>query len=708
MRVFISHSSFDNDFAMRLCNDLILYEIEVWYDEWCIKPGESIPQAIQVELQSCSHVLLLLSQPAVASNWVQEEANSILFAAISSGHPKVIPLLLQKECPLPAFLRHRKHLDFTNPEEYEASLTKLIEVIFADIPGSPSRLPVIPGFREIRFLGEGGFSTVYKATDARTLAIKAIKVPKGKRRLEPEAEIVAQLAGHNGVVPVERTLAFNDRTLLVMPYAGHSLKWHIEQKRVGPAQLEFALGLMKQLAHVLAHAHERGVVHRDIKPANILIDDFGILRVVDFGIAQKIQYAEFQQSTIVRGTLCYMSPEQQLARPSGPPSDIYSFGAVFFEVLTGEKPVGRFLNPRRYNSRISVVLERLIERCLERDPIRRYTSGSELLEDLESVNPLETLESVHDEAPIIGRSKATEQLRQRIELTGRLQVPTLVIGESGVGKDLVARALHQVHVAHHGDGPLVFVNMAAISETFAESQLFGHVSGAFSGAENDRPGLFAEADGGTLVLDEIGDTSIGVQARLLRVLETGTFSPVGSAKPLKVSVRVIAITNRDLRELVRTGVFREDLYFRIAGHVIDVPPLRDRVDDIPMLVEYFLARLRKEHDRECTLTPDALARLQANVWPGNVRQLRSVLEIAVAMSSGTVIRSEDLRLPRYEPAPESGDKVMTLADARAAAERDAILAALSRAEGNRSKAAALLDVSRGTLRSLLKKYGIES
>jgi transcriptional regulator with GAF, ATPase, and Fis domain len=218
----------------------------------------------------------------------------------------------------------------------------------------------------------------------------------------------------------------------------------------------------------------------------------------------------------------------------------------------------------------------------------------------------------------------------------------LINGESGVGKELVALGLHRR--SSRADGPLVLVNCATIVSTMAEAELFGHEKGAFSGASRARPGHFQLADGGTLFLGEIGELSLGCQARLLRMLEDRSVHPVGANRPIQVDVRILAATNRDLGEEVREGRFRRDLYFRLEGMTIKVPPLRERLEDIPELVEYFLEKLRVDYHRPVGLSEAALERLQNFTWPGNVRQLRYVLEAAVAMNETGIIHAGDLHL----------------------------------------------------------------
>jgi Nif-specific regulatory protein len=248
---------------------------------------------------------------------------------------------------------------------------------------------------------------------------------------------------------------------------------------------------------------------------------------------------------------------------------------------------------------------------------------------------------------------------------------------------------------------LVGVNCAAIAPTLLESELFGHCKGAFSGAVQDHPGLFQQADEGTLFLDEVGELSLECQAKLLRVIEGKGFRPVGGTGDIQVDVRTIAATHRDLQSLVQAGRFRPDLFFRLQGLQIHVPPLREHIEDIGELVQYFLKKLTVEWGRQIKLSPAALERLQEYSWPGNVRQLRSVLENAVALSETDMIEPEDLLLSSApNPLEPPGLNLEEL-------ECWAVRQALHRTGGNISQAARILGIVRDTLASKMKKYGIK-
>ena len=299
---------------------------------------------------------------------------------------------------------------------------------------------------------------------------------------------------------------------------------------------------------------------------------------------------------------------------------------------------------------------------------------------------------------LIGNSPAMQKLRQRIARLAVHSSTVLILGESGVGKELVAQALHHQSPRRHG--PLVGVNCAVIAPTLLESELFGHCKGAFSGAVGDHPGLFQQADEGALFLDEVGELSLECQAKLLRVIEGKGFRRVGGTADIQVDVRAIAATHRDLQALVQAGRFRPDLFFRLQGLQIHVPPLREHLEDMGDLVHYFLKKLALEWGRHVRLTPAALERLQEYPWPGNVRQLRSVLENAVALSETDTIEPEDLVLASG-PGPAEPPS-LNLEELESWAVRQA----LRRTAGNISQAARMLGIVRDTLTSKMKKYGI--
>lgn len=313
-----------------------------------------------------------------------------------------------------------------------------------------------------------------------------------------------------------------------------------------------------------------------------------------------------------------------------------------------------------------------------------------------------------DAGRLVGRSAAIRSVRAAIALVAPTDATVLITGETGTGKELVARAVHEA--SPRRAAPFMAVNCAALADGLLESELFGHVRGAFTGATRDRAGLFQAASGGTLLLDEIGDVSPALQHRLLRVLQERELVPVGADRAVSVDIRVIAATNRDLQQEVRAGRFREDLYYRLKVFPIEIPPLRARPGDVPLLARHFLGASAGPGGRassECS--PFATRLLQAYHWPGNVRELFSVLESARIYSAGGRIEAQHLpaevrvdggpsrpEAPRYTARLVSGEE-----------EADAIRSALDDAEGVRSRAAEFLGMSRTTLWRKMKEHGIE-
>jgi two-component system, NtrC family, nitrogen regulation response regulator NtrX len=309
---------------------------------------------------------------------------------------------------------------------------------------------------------------------------------------------------------------------------------------------------------------------------------------------------------------------------------------------------------------------------------------------------------------MVGESGALRRLREQVEMAAPTNGRVLIFGENGTGKELVARTIHQL--SRRRQGPFLEVNCAAIPEELIESELFGHAKGAFTGAVGDKPGRFEQANGGTIFLDEIADMSLKTQAKVLRVLQEQVMERVGGTQRIKVDVRVLAATNKDLPGEIRAGRFREDLYFRLNVIPIFVPPLRDRHDDIPLLADHFMALMAAEYGRRPKrLAPEASGRLQQYGWPGNVRELRNVIERLMIMVPGETITAQDLAFLGHdelrEPPPRV-DASMPLAEARERFERDYILQALAAQQGNISRTADVLGVERSNLYKKMKAFGI--
>lgn len=305
--------------------------------------------------------------------------------------------------------------------------------------------------------------------------------------------------------------------------------------------------------------------------------------------------------------------------------------------------------------------------------------------------------------PLIGNSKAMEDLQRMIEAVAPTDATVLIEGESGTGKEMAAQAIHEG--SPRQDSEMVTVDGGTLQETLFESELFGHERGAFTGADRQKKGLVEEAGGSTLFLDEIGETSPTNQAKLLRVLETGTFRRVGGAKTLKSDVRFVVATNRDLAEMSRTGGFRSDLYFRLASFVIRMPPLRERREDIPLLATHFLQRFARGVERK--LTSDALKLLLAYDWPGNVRELRNLIERAAILAG----RDERIRPEHFGPLTSRRDDAVIYSFTHEPrldeVERECLRQSLLRHAGNRATVAAVLGISERNIYRLIKQYGLD-
>jgi two-component system response regulator PilR (NtrC family) len=343
----------------------------------------------------------------------------------------------------------------------------------------------------------------------------------------------------------------------------------------------------------------------------------------------------------------------------------------------------------------------VIARALEK---RRLVRDNALLR--------EQLSGRHGLARLVGKSPPMQQVFELIEKVAPTRANVLVLGESGTGKELVAHALHTL--SPRAQAPLVPVHCAAIPETLLESELFGHVKGAFTGASSDKPGLFETAAGGTLFLDEIGELSPALQVKLLRALQERVIKPVGSVKEREIDIRVIAASNRDLAEEVAQGRFRQDLYYRLNVIPVRLPPLRDRPGDIPALVDHFLRRFAAELGREVPrVSARALALLSAYHWPGNVRELENLVERAITLDTSAELDVDAFATVR-PPAPAPGAILefpregFALDQALATVEQDLVERALAHAKGVRREAAHLLGVSLRSLRYRLVKLGVET
>jgi two-component system NtrC family response regulator len=321
----------------------------------------------------------------------------------------------------------------------------------------------------------------------------------------------------------------------------------------------------------------------------------------------------------------------------------------------------------------------------------------------------ELREQLHERYRLEGLETANARMAEAINVAARAaqsRATVLVRGESGTGKELLARAIH--YASPRARSPLVAVNVAALPETLLESELFGHERGAFTGADRERRGRFELADGGTLFLDEIGDLPKGTQVKLLRALQEQSFERLGGSRTIKVDVRVVAATHRDLEAMARAGEFREDLYYRLNVVSIELPPLRERREDIPMLVDHFLRRFARESGQPPrTVSREAMDRLLKYAYPGNVRELENIVQRAVVLARGEVIGAADLPLHlaelKSEGVPASGSLVARLA----AFERALLVQALAEAGGVQTRAARSLGIGERHLRYRLKKHGLE-
>jgi len=371
-----------------------------------------------------------------------------------------------------------------------------------------------------------------------------------------------------------------------------------------------------------------------------------------------------------------------------------AWGSVDLAVEAMRRGARDFIQKPWDNARLLAVLRTQVELAEALRRGRRLEAENMALRD----------ESSSELPQIVAESPAMKSVLNLVERIGPADANVLITGENGTGKEVITRLLHSI--SSRRSKPLISLNAGALAEGVFESELFGHVRGAFTDAKADRVGRFELADGGTLFLDEIGNVPLNLQPKLLRVLETGDFERVGSSKTQKVNVRLLSATNADLHAEVAQGRFRQDLLFRLNTVEIRLPPLRDRIEDIPVLGEHFLKLHRERYRRPIMgFTPEALDALRQHLWPGNVRELDHVIERAVLMSPGQIVTAFDLALEATPDARLSARlEEMSLEDA----ERLLIKKALARFEGNANRAAEALGLSRSALYRRLQKYGLGS
>ncbi|MBT2989880.1 MAG: sigma-54 dependent transcriptional regulator [Candidatus Thiodiazotropha sp. (ex Ctena orbiculata)] len=315
--------------------------------------------------------------------------------------------------------------------------------------------------------------------------------------------------------------------------------------------------------------------------------------------------------------------------------------------------------------------------------------------------------STADNSPMLGKSTPMVRVRQLIDKLSRSQAPVYISGESGTGKELAARLIHKQ--GPRTDLPFVAVNCGAIPQELMESELFGHRKGSFTGATHDHQGLFLSADGGTLFLDEIADLPLHMQVKLLRAIQEKQIRPVGSQREIPIDVRIISATHKNLADLVDSGDFRQDLFYRINVIELPLPPLRERIEDIPLLAQHFLTRMARESGaRKSKLSSSALKKLKEYEFPGNIRELENILERSVTLVDGSTLEADDLHLPDNQKSDEDSiNGSQHLGDKMEQMERKTILEALEETRWNRTAAAKKLGMSLRSLRYRLGKLGIE-
>ncbi|GAB4373939.1 MAG: sigma-54 dependent transcriptional regulator [Calditrichia bacterium] len=375
---------------------------------------------------------------------------------------------------------------------------------------------------------------------------------------------------------------------------------------------------------------------------------------------------------------------------------ISAYGTVEIAVKSMQLGAADFLTKPFSSEELGIRVAKIVEKIEKQRVFDQLKATSDLLQS--------DIASRYED--IIGQSPAMQQLYQMIEKVAAETSSVLIEGESGTGKELVARAIHRK--SPRAEKPFIPVNCAALSDNLLESELFGHEKGAFTGAFRQKKGRFELADGGTLFLDEIGDISPAMQVKILRAVQEKEFERVGGEQTLSVDVRIIAATNKNLNKLISEGKFREDLYYRIGVIPLKIPPLRNRKEDIPLLVEHFLEKLRKTKSvQDARITPEGMKLLQEYSWPGNIRELENLLERLVVISGGGEI-SPQLIASHLGGTPFRGDNYQNLPldEALWVFEKNLIMDALKKADGVKNRAAKILGIRTSALYYKLEKFGL--
>jgi DNA-binding NtrC family response regulator len=595
-------------------------------------------------------------------------------------------------------------------------------------------------------LGRGGMGEVYRARDIKLKREVAIKILPDEfsrdadrvSRFQREAEVLASLNHPNIAAIYDLQEADGSRYLVLELVEGETLAGLLAKR--GALPVDEALNIGKQICDALEAAHEKGVIHRDLKPANVMVTSGGRVKVLDFGLAKLNEDTPAEASSSVMptkvssldgpiiGTVAYMSPEQAEGRPVDQRSDNFSFGVLLYEMATGKQP---FTGDTNISLLLSVIrdtpppvtdvnralpreLSRIVKRCLAKKPQQRYQTAVDLRNDLEKLKQeLDAraragrpglapgpIESGKESSPIVFASPLFQRVLDQVRAVASADATVLIRGESGVGKELIARHIHDESPrrAH----PFVKLDCAAIPRDAFESELFGCL-----------------ADGGTLFVDHIEEIPSELQAKLMRPLQDSTFQRVGDNSVYRADVRFIAATSRDLTEQVSQGRFRRDLYFRLSVFPIEIPPLRSRPEDIPVLVEHFLTgHAAASGRRRPHLTEDQVRRLQTYDWPGNVRELKNVVERAVLLAGEGPLRFDEalpssaFSYPARAPLPEERTPARGFLTVKEfeQAERNNLVAAMEAAAWRVSGtdgAAAQLGMTAARLKSRLKTLGVQ-
>ncbi len=642
-------------------------------------------------------------------------------------------------------------------------------------------------YKIISKIASGTFETVYKvqeSTNGEFFALKLIhenyKIPKELKRIKRGFNSAKKVSSPNCVNMVEWYENGDDVGFVMEFVEGEQIS--VETQNVGNknfCSLQEQITKIIQIANGLEALHSKGIVHRNLKPSNILETKEGQIKITDFDLVKTQEPSTIINSNTFLETVKFSSPEQcKDSSEIDHRSDLYSLGIIFYKLLTDRFPfdgdslkniiLGHIrtplISPSQFNPEIPIEIENIIKKLLSKNRNDRFNSAKEVIERLNKF--LETPTEAQTKPPKVFQSfeldkeidkdliLESQKLNQNLKIKSQFQelgivigntpqmrkvfeetlsaveynFPVYIFGETGTGKELVANAIHKL--SDRKDNPFIKVNCSTIPKDMAESELFGHQKGAFTGAISDRKGVFELAEGGTIFFDEVGDLSLGNQVKLLRVIEEKKIHPLGSEIYKSINVRILVATHKNLEKEVLEGNFREDLLHRLDVLKISLPPLRERKDDIPLLVNHILEKFNIESGKEIKVFPvEILMEFENYDWKGNIRELENrIIKALVKKKKNVPLTLQDFKFlnPKLlenskqviinEPKKMSNEEFVkfvgrldgeTIYEKLATVEKEIIIKALNESNWNKSKVSVKLGISRMQVNRIIARFKLK-